>query len=507
MPPAEALEVEAPDVEVLQSSIADPRRHLCDPSAFRGGVALASGAVVLLLAGAGWHSGAPTGPTTTEDETSFSETSIYTANIGRYPGYAGGLHVAGSASVVQSGEDVRLSWHLSGLEAELCAVPPEGIPNACGIHIHEGSTCDDSSNVGGHFYDREQLEADPWPPVVYTPDAIGDSLSAGRTVAIRKSLSDVFGRAVVVHDHAGGRVACGVIQPPGQDFAMVSLQRYPGYAGVSHVGGTISVLGWGDDVALSWSLTGLNSTHCNMPPDGVANACGIHIHSGLTCENASLVGGHFYNAAALDTDPWSDVVFRPDSASRSVSLGQRVQLGRPLADVFGRTVVVHDHTGDRVACGVIHAPGEEVAVVSLQRYPGYGGDAAVTGTVNVIGWEQTGQLSLSWYLRGLEPQLCHPAPADVANACGIHVHEGHSCDDAFAVGGHFYDRAALAADPWRAVVYQPNARGESVDFVNRIGVGRDASGILERTVVVHDHTGARAACGVISPWEVEHVQI
>lgn len=99
---------------------------------------------------------------------------------------------------------------MHGLEAQLCATPPEGVGNACGIHIHSGSTCDDASGVGGHYYHGD-LAADPWSPVVYTPDAFGDSTSFGTSIAIGQTLSDVVGRAIVVHDHTGGRVACGII--------------------------------------------------------------------------------------------------------------------------------------------------------------------------------------------------------------------------------------------------------------------------------------------------------
>jgi len=140
-----------------------------------------------------------------------------------YPGYTGDLQVVGSVSVDQSGDNIVLSWRLSGLEADLCKTPPEGVGNACGIHIHSGTTCDDSSGVGGHYY-MENIGADPWSPVVFTPNVLGDSTSSGNNIVIGHSLTDVLGRAMVVHDHTGGRVACGIIHAA--PAAKASLDNY-----------------------------------------------------------------------------------------------------------------------------------------------------------------------------------------------------------------------------------------------------------------------------------------
>merc|ERR1719164_359233 len=52
---------------------------------------------------------------------------------------------------------------MKGLE-DACKTTPEGVANACGIHIHEGKTCDDASAVGGHYF---ATDSDPWSPLGY----------------------------------------------------------------------------------------------------------------------------------------------------------------------------------------------------------------------------------------------------------------------------------------------------------------------------------------------------
>ena len=39
-----------------------------------------------------------------------------------------------------------------------------------------------------------------------------------------------------------------------------------------------------------------------------ANCCGVHIHVGSDCTDASSVGGYWWNSAALEADPWQSVM-------------------------------------------------------------------------------------------------------------------------------------------------------------------------------------------------------
>merc|ERR1739845_83109 len=92
--------------------------------------------------------------------------------------------------------------------------------------------------------------------------------------------------------------------------------------------------------------------------------------------------------------------------------------------------------------------------VQLRIYPGYSGPRIVTGYVHAY-LDHAGHANLHYSLHGVEDE-CKTTPEGVANACGIHIHEGKTCDDASAVGGHYY---ATESDPWGALGYKSNSYG------------------------------------------------
>mmetsp|Transcript_57392 Transcript_57392/g.171194 ORF Transcript_57392/g.171194 Transcript_57392/m.171194 type:complete len:168 (-) Transcript_57392:628-1131(-) len=86
----------------------------------------------------------------------------------------------------------------------------------------------------------------------------------------------------------------------------------------------------------------------------VANGCGVHIHEGLTCNTMTMVGGHFWNTATLDNDPWANIRYTSDG-SGNVDDTIKMQGGDGYGkDInFARAVVIHDKTGSRIGCGLL----------------------------------------------------------------------------------------------------------------------------------------------------------
>jgi len=163
-------------------------------------------------------------------------------------------------------------------------------------------------------------------------------------------------------------------------------------------------------------------------------------------------------------------------------------------------MVVHDLSGARVACGLIHKRKQSsplLSVASFAPYPGYSGYLRVVGTVTIEGFpgtETTAKQKLSWSLLGLDT-ACTAGAATAKNGCGIHIHVGKSCEVADGVGGHHWSRA-LASDPWAPFVYVAAADGSSQQTA-AVVTGLPNKDIMGRVMVVHDLSGARVACGLI----------
>jgi len=142
-----------------------------------------------------------------------------------------------------------------------------------------------------------------------------------------------------------------------------------------------------------------------------------------------------------------------------------------------------------VKIGLASAAVAAASGIELGSYPGYEGSLKVTGEVNAY-LSRTGNAYVTYDLKGLE-DACKTTPEGVGNACGIHIHEGKSCDDASAVGGHYY---GVDSDPWGVLGYNSRYGKARGSVKAPIGQGQDISG---RAIVVHDSTGGRVACALL----------
>ena len=80
-----------------------------------------------------------------------------------------------------------------------------------------------------------------------------------------------------------------------------------------------------------------------------ANAAGgLHIHSGTTCADAALVGGHYFST---NVDPWT-TTWQSDITGAATGVFT-VNSGVGYADNIGHAVVLHAADGSRIACGVL----------------------------------------------------------------------------------------------------------------------------------------------------------
>lgn len=155
---------------------------------------------------------------TAGNETIAGASGIGSVVLGTYPGYNGTLEIKGSVNVHVADGVVSLSWLFTGLGSdcqfsgqEARKMAGDDQPNSCGLHFHEGTTCEAHEHVGGHHYDHDMHKEDPWAPVVYVADKQGTSVGF-KKIDIGHSFFNLTGHAFVVHDYTGGRVACGLLQ-------------------------------------------------------------------------------------------------------------------------------------------------------------------------------------------------------------------------------------------------------------------------------------------------------
>lgn len=122
-----------------------------------------------------------------------------------------------------------------------------------------------------------------------------------------------------------------------------SFAAYDGYAGPLAVTGAMSVTQQDPStIRVSYSLRGLEPSASG----------GIHIHVGSSCAVAAGVGGHLWAPNPGSPDPWLTTTWTSDATGAGSGAFSLVA-GYSAHELKGRTAVIHDSTGTRVACSTI----------------------------------------------------------------------------------------------------------------------------------------------------------
>jgi len=426
--------------------------------------------------------------------------------FGPYFNYAVGLQVRGRVMIEGQGVGMYaqqiLSWNLNGVDP-LCKRVPENVSGACAIHIHVGTSC--YTDALGHYH---ATSPDPWHQITYKvgtcPITHGHRCASAHGVHVVTGLtnSEVLGHTMVVHDHTGARVACGIITP--SHVGVNSFARYFNYIGSLSVSGRIGVSSFGvlDSAGqdLKWELHGVDAKCKWGGSSQYKNSCGIHIHTGTDC--VSNAEGHFFNETTFVQDPWANIDYhsiawwKHPSGISAQSSGKDVTTGFETTTMMGHALIVHDFEGVRVACGII-SPFEVVANAFIP-YVNYSGSLKVSGWVSALGdgVNLKASQTLSWKLKGADPR-CKTPPRSDANpgSCEIHIHTGVSCSE--VAGGHYFDEN-VGMDPWTRVKYLSCSTGATTCAGVVVVTGLSNWNVTGHAVIVHDATGAKVACGILS---------
>lgn len=170
-------------------------------------------------AAAGNDSNTPTSDSSINEGRELKGEYVLTATINNYPDLSeiytdSGVEPRGTIEFIFHGKSFMARANLSGLEAD-CTY--------CGIHIHEGKSCDTYDSVGDHYWRHDdpafETNGDPWQiesgvrRAVYTSDGVGHTLP-GHHFSLYSGYGFEMneGHAVVVHARDGTRIGCGILK-------------------------------------------------------------------------------------------------------------------------------------------------------------------------------------------------------------------------------------------------------------------------------------------------------
>jgi len=147
--------------------------------------------------------------------------------------------------------------------------------------------------------------------------------------------------------------------PTDFSFLIEELGTYPGSDSKGY-DGSVNLHFFESSVVIEYELATYDAACEQGPtnpyvPTEPLNSCGIHIHSGKSCADASQVGDHYYGGNVA-VDPWTDAVYTGASGRITVEYGLDVD------DAMCRALVIHDSYGSRMTCAQIGDCGSDDAL-------------------------------------------------------------------------------------------------------------------------------------------------
>lgn len=277
----------------------------------------------------------------------------------------------GSVLLTFNIDGIEIKMNVSGLESPCTSMKENG----CGIHIHQGDSCDNSATVKGHYWNLSLLGSeDPWLNITYATN--GDGFSGDAVVVPGGngySAQGNNGRPIVIHDQNGKKIGCGLLQEPNHsldsqssNFSPPKSEQHSATRETNELSAQIGsfphlesslkpkgdiIVHFGGEIKMKMNVSGLEST-CQSTS---TNGCGIHIHEGVSCSSKDQVMGHYWNSSNIgELDPWVNVTYNTNKDGMS---GGFVDLmggnGYTIDENVGHAIVIHDESGNKIACGIL----------------------------------------------------------------------------------------------------------------------------------------------------------
>jgi len=298
-----------------------------------------------------------------------AEYSVFTATLTELSGSG----VTGDVMIFASSTGLLGVGTGAGLEASLNSMYGDGTDcnatNGCGVHVHAGDSCADNTSQGGHYFTGA---SDPWATVGYI--VTGANGAAKFDFMTQDSATDIAGKPFIIHNDAGGRVACGLLSivATGVTSASLAALNSSGVTGEVTVYTTSSHM-FGAGMATGLETDLVKSQNCTAH----GNACGAHVHSGTSCANSTTQGGHYYSGSS---DPWTTVMYPSTNAAGVASFVFMV--ASSASEVAMKPFLVHDSMGSRVSCGILasETPGSSGSNSGSDSNDGDDGTNVTNGT-------------------------------------------------------------------------------------------------------------------------------
>lgn len=126
------------------------------------------------------------------------------------------------------------------------------------------------------------------------------------------------------------------------------------------------------EICFSKELSGTSAT-LKMDVAGLETSItdgGVHIHEGTSCDTVETQMGHYFNSAGAGEgeveDPWNNTERYSTSSSAIGTANFQFDQWYGYDDTVGKVVIIHESSGNRIACGVLEIPSDD------------GGDGVVT---------------------------------------------------------------------------------------------------------------------------------
>lgn len=138
------------------------------------------------------------------------------------------------------------------------------------------------------------------------------------------------------------------------------------------------------------------------------------------------------------------------------------------------------------------------ASVYVAEIAPFGNNPKVSGMVRIFTSNQHPDI-IAYYgtVEGVEADLSleQNGNCTATNGCGVHIHAGYSCETPELQMGHLYNATKLTVDPWLVERYDSDSDG-----IGRYSgvVDQGTSDIAGRAFVVHNATGGRIGCGILT---------